>query len=149
MTREIHDVRSELGQALCEAFAGESMIELEFNYDHFSSTFQQLMDTGFAKLWVAEVGGDVVGAIGGVQFPHLFNGKPSVMESFWYVHPDHRHGLIAMRLLRSLERWAGEIKAQHIIMAHLDTLNPERIGEFYEKQGYKRLETHYAKALWQ
>jgi GNAT superfamily N-acetyltransferase len=149
MTREINNVRDELGKPLCEAFAAESTLDVQFDYDQFSNQYQKLIDTGYAKLWVAEVGGVVVGAIGGVQHPHMFNGQPSVMEAFWFVNKDHRNGLIAIRLLRSLERWAMELNAQNLIMAHLESLNPDRLGEFYEKQGYKRLETHYAKTLWQ
>ena len=49
--------------------------------------------------------------------------------------------------LQRLEQWAKEKGCAEIRMGHLSDLNPEKVRRFYQRMGYRQVETNYAKRL--
>lgn len=83
----------------------------------------------------------VVGLLGVALTPSLYSGERVVLETIWWVEPEARGPGLA--LLRAAERWAAEQGAVRIEMiAPVDGLGP-RVGQLYQRRGYRAVETHY------
>ena len=62
-------------------------------------------------------------------------------EAFWWMSPECRGGTTGVRLLRQAEDWARQ---QGVPYLHMVAPN-SRVAKFYERLGYRPLETHYYK----
>jgi GNAT superfamily N-acetyltransferase len=89
---------------------------------------------------------EVVAGIGGATYPALLTGLDRCSQLFIYVRPDHRGKVSIRRLMRELEVWAVENKADDILMPLLDSM-PIAAREVYERMGYRPLQTEYRKSL--
>lgn len=88
---------------------------------------------------IAVTGGDVpTGMIAVWCFVHPFSGERIASELVWWVNPEER-GSTGVRLLRWAEAWA---RAQGAVA--LQMIAPtDRVGAFYERRGYTRVEVSY------
>lgn len=87
--------------------------------------------------------GVIIGALAGsVVFNPQF-GQLIYQELVWYV--DEKHRGEGLRLLKHLEEWCKETGVKKIIMAFMHNSMPDRLYEFYQRKGYKPLETHLIK----
>lgn len=126
------------------AFAEEAGMH-DFDPAVFKTNWLNYMKLGFGKIWTLELGGAVVGAIGGLAYPDINSGKMRSAEAFWYILPKHRGGMGGIRLFETLERWAKEIGSKyHSMFRHHETMG-EKIEEFYERRGYNERETMFTK----
>lgn len=117
----------------------------EKHYGHFWSCVLS-GNTGIIFLLEDEAG-QVAGGIGGISHPDLLSGEPCAVELFWYVKPEFRKGLWPVRLLRSFEGWAEANGCKTVAMIYMQDSQPEKMKEFYERSGYRLLESHYTKAI--
>lgn len=79
-----------------------------------------------------------------VAIPSPMTGELFAEEICWWVDPAKRNGTAGPRMLREAEHWARVMGLRMIKMvAPCGT----SVGRFYEKRGYKALETAYAKVL--
>lgn len=93
-------------------------------------------------VFVADRGdGQLTGMIGVFLHPHPFTGERTASEMFWWVDPETRGE--GMRLLRAAEAWARRAGAVVLQMGAPDA----RVGQFYERLGFTKLETSYARRL--
>lgn len=96
---------------------------------------------------VAEVEGEVVGMVGLVVVPHLFNRNyKTACEIVWWVEPEHRGGGIAMQLMNAIEPAAKDKGAVGIQMALLSS-SPPVAAAIYERLGYTHTESSYFKRI--
>jgi GNAT superfamily N-acetyltransferase len=95
-------------------------------------------------VFVGDVDGQVVGAIGLLCAPHVWTGDRSCGECFWFVAPDAR-GSIGIRLLHAAEAWARSQDATSMQM--VSPTGEERVATIYQHAGYVPLETGWVKAL--
>lgn len=88
---------------------------------------------------IAVTGGETpTGMIALWCFAHPFSGERIASELVWWVNPEAR-GSAGVRLLRWAEAWA---RAQGAVA--LQMIAPtDRVGEFYERRGYTRVEVSY------
>ena len=97
-------------------------------------------------LFVYEAGGEPVGLIGGILSRNMWN--PSVIqieEVAFYVHESHREGSAGGRLLLAYQ---NKIDDSGVSISTLKLLhNSPDIERHYEKLGYSKMETTYAKIL--
>jgi GNAT superfamily N-acetyltransferase len=108
---------------------------------HLQATVAVFLERPDGVLLVSEDGGAVVGMIALVLYLHPFTGSRTVMEVVWWVEPEARGA--GVRLLRAAETWAREQGA-----AYLQMVAPtDRVGAFYERLGYAKVETSYQLAL--
>ena len=108
-----------------------------------------LLSSNVGVMWKLEDKDHVVGMLGGMLTPDLLDGSLTATETFWYVHPEHRNGSGGIQLLLTFEKWAMEIGAKRIIMAHLVNHNSESLKNLYQRRGFKPMEIFYHKELWQ
>ena len=86
---------------------------------------------------------DPIGMVGAFVYAHPLSGERTVSEMVWWVDPDWRGSSVGTRLLHGLEAWAADQGA-----TRLEMIAPsDRVGAFYERLGFQRVETHYWKAL--
>ena len=127
------------------AFYASSAALRTFNLARFVEVWTILLSGGRAAIF-AERRGAVVGAIGGILHPDLYDPSREVAdEFFWFVLPEHRGAGVA--LYRAFERWARERGAHQIQMCHLTDVMPAKVSRFYERAGFQPIETRYAKEL--
>lgn len=87
--------------------------------------------------------GKVSGLLGFIIFPHYFTQEQTATEIIWYVEPEERKGGGAMHLL-----WEAEKQAKAMGATRMGFTAPDsKIGELYERFGYKKVEVTYMKEL--
>lgn len=118
-------------------FAERADLATHVGYDaeSMAATFAAMIERDEFCLFI---GG--CGAIGGMVAPHPFNhAQPIADELFWWS--EGREGL---RLLEAYEEWAASHGAV-IRMTALEAVEPDRMGRFYERRGYRPLERAYVR----
>lgn len=95
-------------------------------------------------LWQDE---DLIGGLGGMIAPDLYDGRLYAQEFFWFIGQTHRRGTGALRLLRAFEQWAIDRQATELRMVHLVGAQETALETLYEKLGYAKVEVCYRKPL--
>lgn len=95
---------------------------------------------------VAEHEGELVGMACLHVDPSTFNPVTVAGEIVWWIEPEHRGGMTAVRLLKASEKAAQERGAHVVRMACLATSPPEAAA-IYERMGYAHTETIFTKRL--
>lgn len=115
----------------------------QFHEKTFVEMWNALMRLGVAAMWVA--GNPIIGSLGAILSPGIFDGVVTVQECFWFVDPEHRK-LSGLKLFGAMERWAVEVGAKRILMAHVDQVDDESsVAKFYVRSGFRKLETVYVR----
>lgn len=97
--------------------------------------------------FVAEQDGELVGMVGVMITPFLFNRDHlSATEIVWWVSPAVRGTSVAARLLQVIEAPCRERGAARIQMVHMPN-SPPQAAALYERMGYERSEISYTKDL--
>lgn len=127
-------------------FFAESKRRDPFIPEAFIQSWRRIIDGGFGTIIASfNPEGQITGALGGIIAPELSNFTKVSVEAFWYTIPGHRgHGI---GLLKAYEKWATEQGVDRIGMTHLKGLNPEKLGDLYERMGYVETETNYIKDI--
>lgn len=106
---------------------------------------EMIIETGV--LLVADVGDRLVGMVGLLVAPSLFNASvKAAYEVFWWIEPEHRGGLTAWRLLQAIEPACREAGCRSIQMVALST-SPVSAEAMYRRAGYKHSESSHTKIL--
>lgn len=116
---------------------------VEFSADTLEATLISLIQGDSGKIFIDS---DYLGAVGGMTYPFYFTGQLAGCEFFWWVSPEARGGL-GLQLFKHLEQWFKQKGATTSTMIALESSSPDKVGNFYEKQGYKLMEHHYMRVL--
>lgn len=96
---------------------------------------------------VAEKDGELVGMTCLIIVPFLFNVSLTVAEeiAFW-IEPEHRGGMLAIRLLKEIEK---ECRAKMVDVIRMATLidSPPQAASLYLHEGYEKSDSHFMKGL--
>ena len=77
----------------------------------------------------------------------LFNVSISTAEEVaWWIEPESRGGMLAVRMLKAIENACKEKGVDVIRMAAMKD-SPRAAVALYEKRGYSRSDTHYMRAM--
>jgi GNAT superfamily N-acetyltransferase len=114
---------------------------LHENPDQMAVVAGNLIDHESGAILVLERDGILVGMIGIICTPHFLSGEIFAGEVFWWVTPGQRGG--GVRLLRAAESWSKSRGAKTLQMI----APTERVGHFYNRMGFTRIETGYQKTL--
>lgn len=87
--------------------------------------------------------GPVVGMIGLMTYRQPMSGALVATEIVWWMEPEARGAKAAIHLLNKGETWAREQGATKFQMI----APTDHVGHFYERMGFKKLETHYQRIL--
>jgi GNAT superfamily N-acetyltransferase len=130
---------------LAQEFYAASHILRTFDLDRFVTMWTHWLTSGMGEIFLLDEGGQIQGTIGGVIHQETYSSDLIAAEFFWYVEDKHRGQ--GIRLFRAFEDWAKQSGASEIRMGHLVDSMPEKVGAFYERVGYRKVETLYAKRL--
>lgn len=85
------------------------------------------------------------GILFGVSFKAPINDNLVFQEVIWYVNePFRKHGV---KLLKESQKMLKSQGISIMIMAVLENSKTEKLKRFYEALGYKKMETHYVRAI--
>ena len=114
---------------------------LHENPDQITVVMTNLIDCETGTILALESESVLVGMMGIIYTPHFLSAEIYASEIFWWVTPGHRGD--GVRLLRAAESWAKERGATKLQMVAPN----ERVGRFYDRMGFTRIETSYQKSL--
>jgi GNAT superfamily N-acetyltransferase len=114
---------------------------LHENPEQMAIVAGNLIDHESGAILVLERDGILVGMIGILCTVHFLSGELCAGEVFWWVTPGYRGD--GVRLLKAAESWAMVRGAKTLQMI----APTERVGQFYDRMGFTRIETGYQKAL--
>lgn len=102
---------------------------------------------GAGALFVSEREGEVIGFIGGGITEHWFSGEKVAFDYSFFVHPDHRHGVTAVRLIAAFERWAKGQGATQIRMGITTAVNVKGTTRLFKALGFEDAGVLFSKGL--
>ena len=115
-----------------------------FDRETFRTTLFTLMRDGV--LLVAEKHFGIVGMAGAVVYPFYFNSShTTAQEMFWWVDEEHRG--IGSKLFDAMVAAVKDRGAKSLSMIALDALQPEKVGAFYERRGFRPSERAFIGSL--
>lgn len=133
-----------------QRFHAELEVPGRFDPDVFIKTWTTFL-TSYPSVilgwWKDE---ELVGGIGGLMTPDLFDGRVTATEMFWFVDATHRGGTGSIKLIRAFEEWAstqGAVEARLCYLHHRDAETDTQFRRVYDRLGYTALETSYLKPL--
>lgn len=130
-----------------QSFSIEAKRPGRFKPEIWKKNWLNFIKLDIGRIWMLDLGGKICGCIGGLVYPDIGDDLPSCSENFWYVLPEHRGGMGAMRLLKSLEAWAKERGViEHFMYRHVESMD-ERIEDFYKSLDYKLCQKVFVKEL--
>jgi GNAT superfamily N-acetyltransferase len=80
--------------------------------------------------------GRCIGMLAGHIGAPWFSTVPIAKDLAWYVEPEHRGGMAAVRMIRAFESWAKEQGAGEVWLAQSSGVSIERTRKFSEALGY-------------
>lgn len=134
-------------EPIARSFFEEAKYPGQFDFGTFSAFWEPFVKQGFGEILIAEVKEKIVGLVGAVFTPCLYNGELTMTYQFWYVRPENRvsklgANLFDMMLLRGYVRNASAALAGHIL-----TINPDGCRAFFERRGFTLREYIFRKEL--
>lgn len=105
------------------------------NPEQMAVTAHGLIESCMSVIWVAEgVGGDIVGMIGLLCFPHPMSGELTAMALFFWSED----GSSGPRLFDRAKKWALALGVKKMQAAH--PIGAEKVGRFYAHEGFEPIE---------
>lgn len=115
--------------------AESSFSPMNYDSQKVKKTFSELIEARQFVV-VSEHGGAVVGGMAGVCAQTWFGSDMIANDLALFIHPEHRGGLIPVRLIKSFVRWAELAGAKQIRPGvTTGSLAAEKI---YEKLGFAK-----------
>ena len=130
------------------AFYAETQMPGGFHPEKFVALWTHLMMMGLGAILVARnAQGVIVGGLGCMTAPDVYDGDATALECFIYVLPEKRGGMTFFRLLRAYEDWAAQqgVAPDNIRVACMEGYRPDDLEAAYRKLGYVPLERHFQK----
>ena len=115
---------------------------MEYNPETTGKLLLNMKENHYLR--VAEVDGKIIGFLGILIAPILFNSDYTVgQEVFFFVHPEHRDGL-GQKLLDQAEE---DLKGLVDILAVGDMVTSTDMTDYYKGRGFTLTEQTYSKVL--
>lgn len=132
----------DLGQLLHES---SSYARYSFDRDKVAAVLMRAMKEG--GLFVATAKGLVVGGIAGGIAEFWFGRDVHGFDYSFFVHPEHRHGITAFKLLLAFEAWCKSRGATEIRIGITTGIDVESTTRFYEWHGYAKNGALFTKGI--
>lgn len=142
---------ADLGNAglltLGRTFFLEAGLPGEFIPTVFQRNWTIFMAADYGAMWLLEADGKVIGAIAGLIHPDPYDDVLVAQEMFWFIHPDKRHSIGAMKLYTELQSWAVERGAKRFVMACVCNHYMGKLRKLYERLGFRPVDVSYFKNI--
>jgi hypothetical protein len=122
---------------------------LEPDADTIEFFIQDLIDDG-GMVFVAEIDGEIMGAIAGRIAPWMFNAEISTLvEIGWFIPRENRnkYPMAAMSLRKAFHKWGKSQGASVLIMSSTKREESPRVIQMYEKSGLKHVDSNFVGRL--
>lgn len=133
-----------MSRAFAEASPYRDLTVSEEGVQKILSSFL-LSDKTEQMVLLASDGDNVFGMIAGYSVENYLWKERTVHELIWWVDPEHRRTRDSLLLFRAFELWADKIQAKQIVFSDIPEVTD--LGGFYQKKGYRKLETSWVKNL--
>lgn len=141
--------RPEEAQQICvmtQEFLREAQLPFEYDEAKTVASFAQVTSDAKRGVVIVAVDQDIpVAMIVGIADSPLFSQHRIASEVVWYVYPEYRKSTVGLKLLKAFEYWAKNVASCDFIQ--VGSLNNPRIGNLYERKGYKKGEGIYIKGV--
>ena len=119
--------------------------EMDMDIQTFIKSFQELIIDKNSILLGAWKNINLTGIMGVTIFSSPIGKDLMANEHFWYVLPEHRKGIIGIKLLKKAMDWAKSKGCTHFIgnASMLASDLHDNICSIYERIGMKKFETTY------
>lgn len=117
---------------------------LPFDLGKVAGIFERLI-SGAGIVMLAEVDGRIVGGIAGIVLEHWFSTTKVAQDFGLFIEPEHRGGMLAVRLLRKYEAWAFEQGAHAVEMGINTGVHVEQTAKLLELMGMRQVAVLHAK----
>lgn len=107
----------------------------------------KLLIDGAGAVFVSQLEDEVVGFIGGGVTEHWFSGEKVAFDYSFFVHPQHRHGVTAVRLICAFETWAKSQGAVQIRMGITTAVNVQGTTRLFKALGFDDAGVLFSKGL--
>ena len=91
----------------------------------------------YGNMWVAESDGKIIGMYIAVITEYYFCYEKLAQDMLLYVHPDHRKGTIAIRVVYKAEEWARERGAKEFCPASSMAMSSGRLEKLFNFMKFK------------
>jgi GNAT superfamily N-acetyltransferase len=118
---------------------------MEFDADHYVKFWQNMLKSGIGTIYLSETDGVINGGIGGIKYPEALSGRLTAVEMFWYTAKETRGD--GIKLYLKFKKWAKESGCKRLAMIYLPCSMPDKLKDFYEKEGFSLTEMHYEVTL--
>ena len=132
---------------LVENFHKEAITEYLGLFDPkiLIQTITGLKDSNSKNAFLLIVDDVCQGIMAGIEFKAMASDQKIFQEIIWYVNqPFRRYGVKLFKKAQELLKLNG---IDIMIMAVLENSKSEKIKSFYERLGFKAMETHYMRTL--
>ncbi len=75
---------------------------------------------------------------------YFFSDTPIAQLIFFWVHPDHRGGRAAIKLMTAFKKWAENRKAQEIAVSVTSAIRIDKADTFFKKLGFQLTGGNYS-----
>jgi GNAT superfamily N-acetyltransferase len=130
---------------LVKRFVKEAKYVITMDMDLVVKNFHEGLKNPEICWIVLEEDDEVVGFLAGATNSPLFSRDKIGVELGWYVHPEHRDGHSAIKLMVSFEQWCKKQRCKYITMCDIHTL--QDLQPLYERRGYVLTEKSYMKEV--
>ena len=114
-----------------------------YSPERVAKTVETMIAAGFAV--VAEKDGEVVGAMMGDVYTPWYTTDPMGIDYTLYIEPEHRNGLLTMKMIKRFEAWCIAMGVKQI-RPGIGT-GDEGAARLYEALGYKRAGSWFLKDI--
>ena len=130
---------------LGQQFFDEYQVPGTFQFETFVRHWETLYSQGLGFILASEKNHDLIGVIGGLITPECTSGRRVATELFWFVDHEKRNDSDGIRLFKAFEKECIQRGVQEIRVGR--GAGHDRLHTFYEKKGYRYLESMYLKEV--
>ena len=121
---------------------------IAFDPEGYADFFIGAVENPDIGLWLAEIGGKVVGITGAINYPLYFNPKSNVVqELWWWLTPDSRGTGAGAKMFNCIKDWAKEKNACAMFMIALEDDRAGKMEKLYRRAGFKPVERTFIKEV--
>lgn len=109
---------------------------MDYDLERVKETLGGLMDKSQFVVVAEGTNGDVIGGMAGMVTQSWFGNDMVANDLALFIHPDHRGGMLAARLIKTFVKWARLAGAKQIRPGVMT--GSEAAQALYEKLGFRR-----------
>lgn len=128
-------------------------LHAESSYSHIS--FDKEKVAGLMKMLIEKIGvvfvadrdGEIMGGIAGAVTEEWFSREKLAFDYSFFIAPEHRGGMTAIRLMAAFEEWGKSLGAKRISMGITTGIHVDATAKMYQSLGFAYAGPLFSKEL--